>query len=52
MATAIIWLTQVIGRLMGTYRVYAMAATPRPPNFVALVMGNLMMHITGTAGFL
>ena len=48
MATAIIWLTQVIGRLTGTYRVYAMAATQRPPTFVVLVMGNLMAHITGT----
>ena len=44
------WLTQVIGRLTGTYRVYAMAATQRPPTFVVLVMGNLMAHITGTTG--
>ena len=44
------WLTQVLGRLTGTYRVYAMAATQRPPTFVVLVMGNLMAHITGTTG--
>ena len=50
MATAIIWLTQVLERLTGTYRVYAMAATQRPPTFVVLVMGNLMVHITGTTG--
>ena len=30
------------------FRVYAMAATQRPPTFVVLVMGNLMAHITGT----